>query len=403
MGWLDDYIHFTHAQESPTVFHRWVGISIIASTLGRDVWLDRRSDGVTRYKVYPGQLIIVLVAGSGRSRKSVGLNMSQPFLKAGGVRTIRGKSSPEAFLDELSGKGVTPPPKDHSALLLLSEMSAFLSKQSYSEPLLDILMDLADAPDYFPFNTRGGGKIELKNVCLSGLMASTPISIGEAIPARAHSAGFLSRVMWIYAAKTDRINPLIDFDDEFVDPAEIQRMEALKQDLFHRIKYASTMKGPFSVTKEAKDWYVDWYKNWVESPQGQGEGYPTRRGDHLLRVAMCIAVSERGDREITLEDLTHTDAMLCDVEQHFDKVFLHIGHSQNAKNFQRIVDAITVSGGVVPRNHLIKMVYKYFNNIEELSMTLRTLEAAGELKRGTDKMQSEFWWLPDHPDPSPQE
>ena len=56
--WLERYIHFTRHQASPILFHRWAGIAVLGAALERRVWLTR---GYERLRLYPGQLMVVLV------------------------------------------------------------------------------------------------------------------------------------------------------------------------------------------------------------------------------------------------------------------------------------------------------------------------------------------------------
>ena len=72
-GWIRHYLEFTKGMESPEIFHFWVAISLIATSLGRDVYLDRGY-----FKLYPN-MFIVLLAESEECAKStaikIGVNM----------------------------------------------------------------------------------------------------------------------------------------------------------------------------------------------------------------------------------------------------------------------------------------------------------------------------------------
>ena len=62
--WLGTYIEYTKETESAPIFHRWVGLSILAAAMSKKVWLN-----LGRIKVFPN-LYIVLVAEPGIARKS---------------------------------------------------------------------------------------------------------------------------------------------------------------------------------------------------------------------------------------------------------------------------------------------------------------------------------------------
>ena len=62
--WLTSYLEYTSEQESPQLFHLWVGMNVIASTLERRVWVDRGY-----YRLYPN-LYVCLVGARARVRRT---------------------------------------------------------------------------------------------------------------------------------------------------------------------------------------------------------------------------------------------------------------------------------------------------------------------------------------------
>lgn len=392
MSWISDYLVYTARQESPLEYHTWTAITTIAAALGRNVWLNRRSGGVTRYQVFPGQLMVVFVGGSGRVRKTTAVNPSKKFIRHIGKSIISGKSSPEAFLDQLDpAKGGTP-----NAVLIESEITVFLSKQNYSDPLIDVLIKLADAEDKFEFNTRGGGKIEIPKPCLTLFGATTPESLGERLPTGAHGSGFMSRIIFIYAKTTDRLDSLTDVEDTEVSAAELTDTKAAEARLFAEITALSKLAGPFTFTKVGKEWFDHFYTKWAQSTTGQGEGYPSRRPDHLLRISMIISAA-RGARETLKIDeisLRAADKLLHSAEANFDKAFAFIGTTY-AKNRQRIVEFITSKAGRVTVGELYATMYPYFDDIAAVRRTLSLLKEAGVLTQSfsTTHPPQEFWSL----------
>src|SRR5271168_1029936 len=136
--WITDYLDYTSSQESPELFHFWGACACIASVLNRRVWLPRIAPtGVSYYEDFPGQLSPMLIAGSGKAKKSTAINIAKSFMKEAGVNVYDGKITPEQLLAKLGGLE-----KSHGAAILTaiaSELSAFLGKQSYNDGLIDIL------------------------------------------------------------------------------------------------------------------------------------------------------------------------------------------------------------------------------------------------------------------------
>ena len=205
MDWLEDYLDYTSPQEAPEIFHFWSGCAIIASVLNRRVWMSRRAPtGVVYYENYPGQLSPMLIAGSGKAKKSTAINIAKSFMKEAGVKVYDGKITPEQLLAKLAGME-----KQFGAAILTavaSELSGFLGKQSYNDGLIDILIKLADCEAH-PYETRQN-TFPLTTVCFTLFSGSTPIGLSKAIPPQAQEHGFLSRYPWIYSDKSGKIESL---------------------------------------------------------------------------------------------------------------------------------------------------------------------------------------------------
>jgi len=406
MSWLNDYIYYTNQQESPEQFHIWNAIATIGAVMGRKCYLSRRSGGVTRYKIYPGQLMVVFVGGSGRVRKTTAVNPAKQFLRHIGKPIISGKSSPEAFIDQLDPQKKGTP----NAVLIESEITVFLSKATYADPLIDILIKLADAEDVFEFNTRGGGKVIIPEPCLTVLGATTPESLGDRLPSGAHGSGFMSRVVFVYAKSTDRLDALTDVEDTDTCkcgrsdcdkcigfPNQLAAIKDIETKLFDGIKKIDQLAGPFTFTKRAKEWFENFYKGWVDSPRGQGEGWPTRRPDHTLRVAMVISASklihtQQTDLLIDEKSLASAHHMLTTVEKDFDKAFAFVG-TAFARDRQRIIEFISSKEGTATTPDLYGAMYPYFESIEVLERTLRLLLSGGVLIKtfSSSHPPQEFW------------
>src|SRR5213080_4652355 len=96
-SFLDLYMAYTNAQESPELFHLWVGTTILASALGRKCFINRGY-----YRLFPN-LFTILVAGSAKCRKSTAINLGVRLLD--GIDTtkiVSGKITPEKFIHEIA-------------------------------------------------------------------------------------------------------------------------------------------------------------------------------------------------------------------------------------------------------------------------------------------------------------
>lgn len=373
--WLGDYVEHTKKQESPEEFHIWAGLSAIAGALGRKVWMARRSGGVTRYQIYPGQLMVVLTAGSGLVRKSTAAIFAKQYLKHIKKPIVHGKSSVEAFLRQFDPNAGGDP----QVMLLESELTSFVNKASYLDPLIEVLIKMADAEDEFIYDTIGHGRIIIKAPCLTLLSCTTPESLGNRMPPSAHGAGFMSRVIFVFAKETDRSEDLSDVEDDDLSPEEMKNANDRQQRLLDGIMRINQMAGPFTFTPGGRTWFRDFYKHWTTSPAGQGEGYPARKPDHLLRIAMCFAASRDNLLQLDEQALGSARKILMLAERDYDKCFAYIGTSY-AKDRQRIVDFVAAKGGKVTTTELYSAMYIYFKDGDTLRRTLNLLKEAKVLK-----------------------
>lgn len=377
MSWIDDYLQYTSSQESPEAFHKWCGVSIIASVLNRRVWLDRRSsEGVVYFTNYPGQISVCLVAGAGRCKKSTSVGIAKQFMKEAGVQVFDGKITPERLLTKLGNVAGKP-----ILTVIASELSTFLSKASYNDGLIDNLIKLLDCESN-PYETQKT-VINITDPCLTLLMATTPFSMGKAIPPQAHDTGFLSRHIFVYSDKPGSLQPLayneLDVDVLVRDQAKINRTN-----LVLYLRKLASLVGPFQWSRNGQRWFNDYYTTYRGSTASESEGYPQRRPDHLARLAMCLQVARTPGLVLEEWALAEADRWLIDIERDLSKAFAYIGQHANSDQQDRILkvfrDKAIVVGSpnpVVDGEELYHKTIRYFGSINELKSQMQMLLDAG--------------------------
>jgi hypothetical protein len=377
VDWLDDYLDYTSPQEAPEIFHFWSGCAIIASVLNRRVWMSRRAPtGVVYYENYPGQLSPMLIAGSGKAKKSTAINIAKSFMKEAGVKVYDGKITPEQLLAKLAGME-----KQFGAAILTavaSELSGFLGKQSYNDGLIDILIKLADCEAH-PYETRQN-TFPLTTVCFTLFSGSTPIGLSKAIPPQAQEHGFLSRYPWIYSDKSGKIESLAN-DEEDVDVALLRSSTEKRRSLVVRLRGFTQLAGSFRWGS-ARGWFREYYENYSRSPISEGEGWPTRRADHLVRLAMVLNVSRGCQSKVfSVEDLSRADKYLAEIERDMPKCFAFIGQHVNAESQERILKVFREKGlnQTIRLPDLFYRVGRYFPDTSALKSQMTLLEEAGVL------------------------
>lgn len=413
-GWLKAYREYTAQQESPDTFHLWTALSMLSSTVRRNVWVDQGY-----YKIFPN-LYVILVAPPGVCKKSVAMSIGLKLLrKVGGVNIESNKMSPESLIYTMSGgdftikdkkakgkKGRASSIKVDAAInattlspveklteileeleaattpatqpvikmnfectttLASTEFSVMLGKDAAQSGLLSLLTDLYDSPDYWSYKTLGRGINELYNVFINIIGATTPEWLGSSIPTDAIGGGFTSRILFVVQGQRRSDNPR---------PKITDRELALRKFLIDDLNYIATLKGEMQLDEDANVWYDNWYRTRDRNNLDERFwGYLERKPDHLLKVATLIAISVNDDLVISQAHLKAALELLNQLEERMPDAFRGIG-TASAKDIERIADQLMHAGGSVPYRELVHRNYRYLSS-QDLDLVLQTMNEAG--------------------------
>lgn len=366
------YLKYTSKQESPDDFHLWVGMTMVAAALGRKCYINRGY-----YRLFPN-LFTILVAGSARCRKSTAINIGVDLLK--GVPTTRvigGKITPERFIEEIrpdEGSQLAPNVLVHSG-----ELSVFLTKQQYGEPLIHILTDMYDCPKEWTYKTKNKGQVLLKDLFLCIIAATTPDGVAQGIPPSALLEGFASRVLFIYQGDTPRRNALPELTEED---------EELRLQLCALITRIGELEGEFKLTPTAREWYTNWYNNMEPPVDKRLEGMWGRKHDHVLRIAMVLAGSSLS-REIDEGFLDGALRAVETVEGNAPHAFAEIGGDQQTNYLSRAATFI-MRAKRVGHSEVLRKLYPC--RADQLKVIMETLIESGMVKRD-ESHPSQYVWI----------
>lgn len=339
-------------------------MTVTAAALGRKCYLDKGY-----YRLYPN-LFTILVAGSARCRKSTAINIGVSLLeKVAGARVVSGKITPERFINEIAPEpGAVPP----SVLVHSSELSVFLTKQQYGEPLISILTDMYDCPDTWSYKTKNSGETNLRDLFLCIIAASTPDSIASSIPQAALTEGFASRVLFVFQEDTEKRNAL---------PELTQEERELKVELIGELAEIHKMHSAFSLDKEARDWYIEWYGQARPPEDKRLEGMFARRHDHLLRLGMILAASFHR-QVIEINDLQAADMALSDIEKLTPLALREIGGDAKTSFLSRAETMIRRRERIT-HSELLRNLYPL--TAEDMRKIIDTLLAADLITRDPER------------------
>jgi len=371
-NWLDYYLEYTTNTESPTSYHTWCGLSVVAGALQRKVYLRWGLGQV----IYPN-LYIVLIGPSGRTRKGVALGIAKDLLKQVPGITVAPESSSgkqstilvmkRAGLDFIDPKdGRT---KRHCSVTAFSEeLSVFLGQGDIA--YLSSLTDWYDSKDDWEYETVGRGKDSIKGVCLNLVGATAPDWIQSMIPHEAVGGGFTSRVIFIVEEDKGKIVP---------EPLMTEREALLQEMLLRDLERISKLVGEVTMSPGAKDTYVKWY---VEQSKSNGlavddprfAGYNERRATHIKKLMLVCCAARSDNLYIMEEDFHRSLGLLTRAERNMGRTFGGFGKSKTSDVTEIIKDYIE-KVGITTRKQILQRFYRdvdayTLNSIEE---TLRQM------------------------------
>lgn len=392
--WLDSYMEYTENSESPTSYHRWCGLSVIAGALQRKVYLRW---GLGRI-VYPN-LYIVLIGASGRTRKGQAIGVAKDLLKSVADVTVIPESSSGRQAMILAMKRAIrnfQDPTDakikfHCSVTAFSEeLSVFLGQGDIA--YLANLTDWYDSKDDWEYETVGRGKDSLQGLCVNLLGGTAPDWIQSMIPQEALGGGFTSRIIFVVEERKKRIIP------EYEHTPEQIILETKLRDDLERI---SQISGEFTYDEVAREKYKAWYiKQDMELSNGQPAindprfaGYCERRATHLQKLSIICSASRSDDCKITANDFDRALQLLHDVEGNMHKTFGGLGKSRISDESDIILNYIKAMGTTTRK----LVLQKFFRDIDAqtLSNVEVMMQQAGyvKVKLMPDVGDKQYTWI----------
>src|SRR6516162_4660561 len=348
-NWLKAYIGYTRDSESPTEFHFWTGVSVLAGALRRRVWIDMK-----KFQWTPN-FYVILVGPPGVAAKSTSISMGMSLLTQ--VPSIR--FGPESMTWQALAKdledaieyvewtrpsGAKELVKMSCLTIQIGELGTFLRMDD--EQLMSFLIRMWEGQnDTFRHKTKQSGNVEVENPWLNVIGATTPSWLRENFPESLIGGGLTSRVVFVYG---DKKRALIPYPDEVIPDGEYQR---LRTDLIADLTEISTISGPYTLSQFAREWGRAWYSDHnnidlrpAHLASERFGGYIARKQTHLHKLAIILAAAKRSTRTIEEDDLREADAIISDTEQYMTRVFESIGAPIQRDHIREIVSTIRFFG-----------------------------------------------------------
>lgn len=348
--WLKAYCEYTATSEAPLDFHFWTGVSTIASVLRRRVWRDENI-----FKWTPN-FYIIFVGPAGVVTKSTTIGIGYELLRqVPGINfgpdsmTWHGLAKKFEAAFEYHPKGLPPDQQIPMSPLTcsISELGTFLRPDDGG--LISFLTDVWDGKDRpFEHSTGYSGQIKIENPWLNVIAATTPEWLQDNFPASMLQQGIGSRTIFIFgdrkrhfSAYPSRLQKSLKFSPD-VAAAGVRDYADFKRFLVEDLVEMAELFGPFDLTEPAFQWGEAWY---ARHNQGRSNalassrysGYLARKQTHMHKLAMVLAVAQRGRLVIEPEDLEQANQILEDTERSMIRVFESVGVVDDAKHVAEVV------------------------------------------------------------------
>tara|TARA_R100000656_G_scaffold67313_1_gene50964 strand:- start:2906 stop:4099 length:1194 start_codon:yes stop_codon:yes gene_type:complete len=361
-SFLYKYLEYTKGTESPTKFHLWSGLSLIASLLGRNVNTYKGT-----YTLFPN-MYIVLVAESARCRKSSATDIAlDDMLRDSKLcRIYRQKMTAEFICTELASTESL----NNDIVIYAPELATFLGVSAFQSGLVPLLTSWYTCPRYDDYKTKGAGKFEMSNICINLLGATTLDWMSNSMPGETVEGGFTGRVIFVVAEEPrQRIAWPVITEEQLLHKKE------LMLDM-HRLR---RMVGMMEYTKESIEYYENWYNTLVEPKDLRLRGFDGRKGDHCLKLAMCVSASDSASLKI---EKRHIELAVNIIEK--AEILMHLAYrgaafSKSSKDIDRVLRQLEKMGGKSAHSILLKKNSHYLN-AEDFKQVMRTLIEQGDVE-----------------------
>lgn len=376
-NWINAYLEYTRFSESPSKFHFWTAVSVLAGALRRRVWIDQK------YFVWIPNFYIIFVARPGIVSKSTTADIGMSLLReVPGIHFGPNSLTWQALIQAMhqSVDTVEIPATGEifassAFTIVASELGSLLDFSDRA--MIDVFVDLWDGRKTWSKRTKLDGEELIENPFINIVGCTTDAWIGENFSKYLLGGGFTSRTIFVYG-KAKR--HLVAYPaDQFS-----AQHSSLRQLLIQDLEAISQLSGEYTLTAEAKQWGSDWYQEhnarYTElNPADEGlASFLARKQTFIHKLAMVLAAAQRDDLLITLEDIKFAAGMVSAIEQEIEDVFGKMGERDEVKDTQ-LLAAILKHHKAMTQQALYRAVYNRMGT-DQFAMALKGLTMANYVK-----------------------
>lgn len=298
-SWIQDLIEEHQVVETPESWIYW-SLMCCISAVAANAYTLRTLKGNLLY--YPNMYVILM--GESGLGKGFPVNLAKRLvLAADNTRVIAGRSSIQAIIKELATTRSQPgkaPLTDSRGFIVNGELSTAIIQDPDSLTILTDLYDRNYNPSWVNL-LKGDGAEKLKEPYITCLFGSSPAHFYDSIPQANIEGGYIGRNLVIYEEKRSKDVDLLDSEKESIDEDRFTNYIVPKY-VPHLIKIAVN-KARLIPDESARATFNTWRKEWRanQAQYNDKTGFVNRVPDHVLKVAMCLALSRYENNTTIIE------------------------------------------------------------------------------------------------------
>jgi len=392
---IDMYLEYTRATESPKIMHIWSALGSASACLGRHAYLPT---GIGN--IYPN--IFALLVGPPGTRKSQALKYSAELVRKntqvrfapddtgsqrqGLLMALVGDEGDDvqisidgdmnaafnAFdatdidintkMDKLKSIEVSQTGEDKYCLFAAA--SEFTTFMGTGDPLFAALLNKVWDGEPYDYRLKSERKT-LVDSLMTIIGCTTQSEIARILPAESIGQGFMSRWMLVFAPKRDRRVPI---DEAGLD----NKLEKPLGDLFSYLYH--TLRGEINFSPTANQLQKDMYmEDKITIEDSRFMYYLERRHTHLLKTATILTALRRSS-VIEVIDIEMANMLLVLTEAGMPDALGEFGLSPISAAKQKLLEFLRHADEAVTQNVLWSVMSNDMK-MSDFTMTLRDLES----------------------------
>ena len=333
-----------------------------------------------------------MLLGESGLGKGFPVNLAKRLVQqANTTRVIAGRSSIQAIIKELAttkSEQGKPLITDSRGFIVNGELSTAVIADPDSLTILTDLYDRNYNPQWDNL-LKGDGREKLKEPYITCLFGSSPAHFYDSIPQANIEGGYIGRNLIIYEEKRSKDLDLLDNEEESIDEDRFTNY-IVPTYVPHLVNIAKNKK-KMVPSSPARNVYNTWRREWRSNQHIYQDttGFVTRVPDHVLKVAMCLALSRYDfDGCISEDDTTEAIQQITSLIYASKKASEGSGLDPMAQQTKKVVDyLISATDNQLTRTELLVRGYGNFdtNILDRIIETLMEMKWIKRVKVGIGK------------------